>query len=208
MKAKSIIGSFIILLAASACSVQSLHPLYSEEVLVYDDDLEGDWLDDDGRLWSLENALRSQALDSGSQKEAVRHNKMYLASYKDEKDSLYAFELHLVRLGKYFFVDIFPWEKYNEKLINEFMVANLLPVHTFAKMEVRGDSLFLSQINGEWVSDLIKNNQIRISHEKLMLYGDTEIVLTASTQELQKFLLKYQNDPQAYVQPDVFVRKH
>jgi hypothetical protein len=207
MKAKSIIGSFIILLAASACSVRSLHPLYSEEVLVYDDDLEGNWLDDDGRLWSLESAVRSQALDSGSQKEAVRRNKMYLASYKDQKDSLYAFEFHLIRLGEHRFVDIFPWEKYNEKLINEFMVANLLPVHTFAKIDLKGDSLFLSQINGEWVSDLIKNNQIRISHEKLTLYGDAEIVLTASTQELQKFLLKYQSDPKAYVQPDVFVRK-
>lgn len=207
MNAKSIISALAVLLAASACSVQSLHPLYSEEVLAYDEALEGDWVDDDGRLWTLENAALSQTLDSGSSKMMDIRRKMYLASYADEKDTLYAFEIHLVRLGKQRFVDIFPWEKYNEKMINEWMMANLLPVHTFAKIELRGDSLFLSHIDGSWVKDLVKNNQIRISHEKVDLYGGEEIVLTASTEQLQKFILKYQDDPKAFVEPDVFVRR-
>lgn len=207
MNTKSIIGALSVLLATSACSVQSLHPLYSEEVLWYDEAMEGDWVDNDGRLWTLENAALLKSLHSGTSNGVSSRRKMYLASYADEKDTLYAFEIHLLRLGKQRFVDIFPWEKYTEKMINGSMIVNLLPVHTFAKIELRGDSLFLSEIDGSWVKDLVKNNQIRISHEKVDLYGGEEIILTASTEELQKFIIKYQNDPKAFLEPDIFVRR-
>ena len=173
----------------------------------YDEAMEGDWVDNDGRLWTLENAALLKSLHSGTSNGVSSRRKMYLASYADEKDTLYAFEIHLLRLGKQRFVDIFPWEKYTEKMINGSMIVNLLPVHTFAKIELRGDSLFLSEIDGSWVKDLVKNNQIRISHEKVDLYGGEEIILTASTEELQKFIIKYQNDPKAFLEPDIFVRR-
>ena len=51
-----------------------------------------------------------------------------------------------------------------------------------------------------WLADLLKNNKIRISHETIhKKYQDDSYILTASTDELQKFLIKYGNDPNAFV---------
>ena len=61
---------------------------------------------------------------------------------------------------------------------------HLFPVHTFAKVN-------------------IEQNKIKISHEK----SGQNIILTASTGELQKFVVKYGSDEDAFFDPIILNRK-
>ena len=51
----------------------------------------------------------------------------------------------------------------------------------------------------EWIEKLFDENKIRIKHEVI----DGDAVLTASTDDLQKFFTKYVNDKDAFLDPDI-----
>ena len=82
---------------------------------------------------------------------------------------------------------------------NDMYEIHMIPAHTLAKIKV-GRTLDIKWFNEEWLKKLFEENRIKISHEKLKLYGDDEesYILTASTDELQKFLLKYGDDSNAF----------
>jgi len=67
---------------------------------------------------------------------------------------------------------------------------------------VSGDTMTIWRFNPDWLEKLFDENRIRISHENV---GD-QIVLTASTEELQKFIAKYSYDQEAYVDPEILIR--
>jgi hypothetical protein len=48
---------------------------------------------------------------------------------------------------------------------------------------------------GDWLNELFEQNRIRIKHEKVYAFDYDRHVLTAPTDELQKFIKKYANDP-------------
>ena len=65
--------------------------------------------------------------------------------------------------------------------------------------------------NEEWLIGLFKENKIRIAHEKIPYEGgkavndEFQVVLTASTDDLQKFMLKYSDDPKAFKNSNPFI---
>lgn len=203
MKAKIFISAVIIVTGLAGCSIQSLHPIYTEETTVYEPSVEGEWLDDDGNTWLLENA--GSVVDSSAEGIWTAKN-MYLVTLLDNDKKL-RLQMFMVKLDDNYFLDFFPWSLYPNELGNDLIGSNLLPVHTFAKISFTNDQLLVSQFDGEWLYDLIKKNQIKISHEKLSIHGQNGLVLTASTKELQKFVLKYHAEEEAFLESDVFVRK-
>lgn len=203
MKTKSVIGLFAGLLAVSSCTVQSIHPLYDEASTLYEPFLEGDWVDDEGNSWVIEKALKP---DADALKKEQISSKAYQMTYHG--DSVEArLDVFLVKLGGSYFIDLFPADSYDQQVGNDVLLGNLLPVHTFSKIEMKNDSLLVSQFDSEWLEDLIINNQIRISHEIVKAHKINRIVLTASTKELQKFVGKYHGDPKAFEEPNKFFRK-
>jgi hypothetical protein len=69
-------------------------------------------------------------------------------------------------------------------------------MHTSYRVEILNDGSFeLSQLDESYVTKLIDEKKIRISHET---DADDNTVITASTQELQQYLLKYGDEPSAY----------
>jgi hypothetical protein len=69
-------------------------------------------------------------------------------------------------------------------------------MHTSYRVEFLNDGNFeLSQLDESYVTKLIDEKKIRISHETGV---DDNKVITASTQELQQYLLKYGDEPAAY----------
>ena len=203
MKAKFFIAAAIIGTGLAGCSIQSLHPIYTDETTVYEASIEGEWLDNDGNIWLLENA--GSVVDSSAERIWTAKN-MYLVTFLDNGKKL-RLQMFLVKLDDNYFLDFFPWSLYPNELGNDLIGSNLLPVHTFAKISFTNDQLLVSQFDGEWLNDLINKNQIKISHEKLSIHGQHALVLTASTKELQKFVVKYHAEEEAFLESDVFVRK-
>ena len=85
-----------------------------------------------------------------------------------------------------------------------FFNLHLLPTHSVAKVELLNDrEVHLKWFNEEWLRSMFDNNRIKIRYEAVMDEAPKEdnhkyYVLTASTEELQKFIIKYGHEDAAY----------
>jgi hypothetical protein len=190
MKQKIIIGILVAFLA-QGCIVKSLHPFFTETDITFREELISTWIDQDGNTWKINrikekpNAYEMQWLEGGK----VR----------------VTFLAHLFRLNNQLYVDFLPISSDsgngNGQMIFD---LHLMPTHSIARVdELSPHTLKLKWFNEEWLATLFKQNRIRISHEVIMDEfpkdpEDRMYVLTASTEELQKFILKYGHEDQAF----------
>ena len=186
MKKKSLFFVLIISTFMSGC-VTSLHPLFTKNDLITDKNLVGTWLQQDGEdiaVWKFEKYQKGMF--------GMFSEKSYTLTYFE--DSVPAkFSVHLTKLGNHVFFDLYPIEVDN---VNPLAELCLLPVHVFFKAKITNNQVELKMFNYKWLSKLFEENRIRISHE---LVGPHEMItLTASTKELQKFVIKYADDANAF----------
>ena len=191
---------FLVLIFIQSC-IPSIHQLWTQDKIVFEPDLLGAWGQteaDEPDFWFF----------SGGFDEEAKQATGYELIHKDGK-ALAKFKVYLVKLGEHLFFDIFPDElKYlkfeNQTLgvpqnyfpgnsndeqadipLNSLYFQHLLPVHTFAKVEIEKDEVKIFRFDMDWLEDLFKQRKIRIKHE---ISSDDQIVLTAPTEDLQKFL--------------------
>jgi hypothetical protein len=62
---------------------------------------------------------------------------------------------------------------------------HVIPAHSFIRISLEGHVLRLGFFDLEWLKKNIEENKVSIKHER----RDDMIVLTASTKELQEFVL-------------------
>lgn len=169
---------------ATGCIVTSVHPLYFEENVVYDQTLLGTWSEKgENESWLFKKA----------------EGKMYQLFIFDEESSG-EFEARLVRLGDYLFLDIFPKEQQSGNLLYN---LHMVPMHSFMKVSIEEDVLHLAPLDKEWFDEKMKQKKITIKHEK----RDDLSILTASTQEIQEFVLKYADNEDVFEFGDLYRRK-
>jgi len=189
MKKRNIVLFTLLAVTLSGCLVKSIHPFYKEKDVIYDPTLVGYWLDNDSSLWTIE-----QLKVSSVGPERVVDS--YKINYFEKKDEASEFEVHLFKLNGQTYVDFIPFD------INvpDMTAFHLVPTHSIAKIEMSRDSINLKWFNESWLAGLLENNKIRISHETIKgeKGNDDSYILTASTEELQKFIIKYGNDPNAF----------
>ncbi|HBG78068.1 MAG TPA: hypothetical protein DDW84_04355 [Phycisphaerales bacterium] len=152
--------------------VPSLHPLFTDEEIIFDANLVGVWSEPNSKnFWEFKQA----------------DNKKYDVIYTDEK-GIGKFDGRLGKIGGDTFIDFYPQD------INlpgsDFYKFHLLGIHTFAKVGLSKDSLKLSVMNPDNVEKLLKTDPNATKHEKV----DDRIVLISSTKELQTFIKKYGKD--------------
>lgn len=169
---------WILLLAAAltnmGCVVPSLHPLFNDQELVFDPQMIGAWTDDDDSLWVFDKTS----------------NGAYLLTVADTHE-LSMFDAHLLELDSHRFLDLYPRTESDE---DSFRGLHLLPVHTFYKVRFEGETLLLIPMSQDWLEESIKSGVIEIPHA----WNDGELLLTASTEELQKMVLLFAEDPEAF----------
>jgi len=161
---------------SSGC-LRSLHPLYTDKTLHFDQNLVGTWLDKDSSVWTF---VQTSA-------------KAYELIYT-EKGSPGRFDARLVKLGKYTFLDLFPKELVMQ---NGFYKFHMIPVHSIIRVWIDEKNLRMSMLDQEWFKNQIEKKKIKLAHER----RENEFILTASTADLQKFVLKYADDPKAFPEP-------
>jgi len=177
----------IITLFFSGCVVYSFYPLYTEKDLFPNDILIGEWMDDEGAHWNFEHRSLGK-----KNKGLVDSTSYYLVV--SDKDSLVSkFNVHIVELGDHYFLDFYLDDMHGDDEL-DLGSFHIIPVHTFAKLKVENDRLLINWFDQEWLEDLIKENKIRIHHEK----NEDYILLTAKPKELQKFVTKYAEVEEAF----------
>ena len=182
---KRSIAFLVLALAAILPScIPSLHPLYSEDKLVFREEIIGEWKNSE-ETWSFSKG----------------DGKYYELVFSD-KDEQSEFKAHLVRLGDHYFFDFYNTK--NRCTDDDGMaIAPMLATHSFAKVAFGQNDMKLYFFDIEWLEKLFEQRKIRIKHEVM---EEDIIVLTAPTAELQEFVRKYAEEEQAFLSPTHITR--
>jgi hypothetical protein len=155
--------------------VPSLHPLFTEKDLIFDPDLIGTWVDEDGKnTWTFQKSGENS----------------YELVYTENEEPA-KFQAHLLKLGDFLFLDVSP-EELDRK--NGLYRGLFIPTHGFARIWIEGDSVRLAYLDPDWLVHMVDSKKISIGHD----FIDKTIILTAQTKDLQKFALKYAEDDKAF----------
>ncbi len=195
MKTKTALILLMITVFLSGCVIKSIHPFYTEKDLIFKKELTGIWMDNDSGTWNIEQHKTHDNI-FGPSKNAPSY-KITLTTEKGSSNFL----AHLFQLGNQLYLDFYPTEySCGPDMLDFHMISS----HSLAKVSFSGGKIIISWYNEEWLRKLFEENRIRIAHEKSAYEMDAtsdspiQYILTASTDELQKFIIKYGNDPAAF----------
>ena len=180
--------------------VMSLHPLYTEKDVIFEEKLLGTWVDDPNGPEAIWEFRRPE--------EAEKEYKLIVTDEEGKKGS---FAVHLVKLTGRLFLDVYPAnfpggdidlqeEDPNTLPYNSFF---FVPTHTFIKIDSIGPELKMRLTDDEEMETLLKEDPNAVKHEIV----EGKPVLTASTKELQAFVLKYADDERLFSEETVLSRK-
>jgi hypothetical protein len=167
------------------CVVVSLNPLFTEDELVSYSDVIGTWKHEK-ETWTFEAGPK----------------KAYKLTHEDEKKRKATFTASMGKLGTNLLMDIVV-EDIEGDVLNNLASVQLIPGHVMLKVSKRGADLSLLALDLEWIRDELKKDPKITPH---VLQGDRPI-LTGSTEELQKFALKYINHTNAFKNEILLHRK-
>ena len=165
-------------LSTTACLVQSLHPLSTEKDVVFEPALVGTWVGM-GKAEGDKSTIIFQKAEGQTYK-VIYHP-------KDPKEGEpREFEGHMVRLGKFLFLDTFPAPADAPTTNNLMYAIHILETHQIFRIQLDGDVLRVSMLEPK------KFDKAKIRHEA---FGKPQaFLLTAPTNELQEFVLKHAED--------------
>ena len=163
-----------VLLAGSvflAGCVATLHPIYTDDDVAFDPALLGLWRDaeDAGETWAF-TAAGGDA---------------YRLVFTERDGEKGAFVVHLARIGGATFLDLYPEER--EHPASSLYEDHWIRAHTFLLVEALGPELRLRAPETEWLARYLAEHPDALAHEDL---GES-VVITASTEELQRFVLRH-----------------
>lgn len=182
------ISKFVMLgflLVLTSC-VPSLNPLYTDADLFFEEALLGVWIDPD--------ATESWAFTYLNEKE-------YKLVFTDESGKKGEFKARLLKIEGKTFLDLAPVKPTIPQ--NDFYKANFLATHTFVQITQFAPNPQIAYLEPDWLKAFLDKNPAAIRHEKI----SGEILLTASTKDLQKFLLAHLDTPGAFSKPIAVKRR-
>ena len=188
------------LLLLPAC-IPSINPLYTEKDLAYDTALVGTWGEpgDGKETWAFEQ--------DGPKK--------YKLLVTDNKGRVAQFEARLVQLDKYRFLDLFVVDLGGnlEGQVNDMglMGTILRPGHMFARIHQIEPGLQMTFLDPDWIERFLREHPKALGHEMAWNGNPTQngrrLVLTASTRDLQKFVIKHADEAFPPHENDALVRR-
>ena len=194
--AKKVLFYLLAALVGGCVPILSLHSLYTEEDVVFEEKLLGTWLEDPNKPESTWKFKRIE-----------EPNNAYNLVLSDKEGKKGSFVAHLVKLEESLFLDVFPDEfpcdtddpNKTDWLYNVFF---LVPAHTFLKIEQIEPTLKIRTMEPDNVEEMLENDPNLIKHEIVQ----DRPVLTASTKELQKFMKAHANDEGLFGEPSKMKR--
>lgn len=195
MKTKTALITMLAIAGLQGCVVKSIHPFYHEKDVIYKSEITGRWMDTDSSVWIIKQHQKTTGLFKPD-----KPDNSYDITFTTDKGTA-SFSAHLFELNKQLYLDFYPLEI---ACGNDMANFHVIGVHSIAKVSFPKGKIAISWYNEEWLSDLFEKNKIRIAHESVPYSDDAsgdeqmQYLLTASTDELQKFVMKYGSDPEAF----------
>lgn len=186
MKHTKYLVCLVGVLTLSGCIPVSLHGIHEEGNTVYDPNLLGTWINPGSKdeCWSF-----SQGEDTSYE----------LALTLDGETA--PFIVHLVRLEDSLFLDLYPAEA--ELDTAGFYLLHLCPVHSFLQVKQIGSTLKLVGLDIDSTQSLLEENPKELAHT---ITAD-RLVMTASSEDLRRFLLRNADNESLFVDEIELKRK-
>lgn len=187
MKTKKLLFYLLAALLGGCVPVMSLHSLYTEEDVVFERKLLGTWVQDTNETtWEFKCPNEPK--------------KTYELIFSDNNGKKGSFDAHLTKLENKLFLDVYP-NKYPSKQQNPedmqwfYNVFFAVGVHTFIKIDSIEPQLRMRLTDDNEMKKLLEEDPNAVKHTWL---EDDKFILTASTKELQAFVLKYADDKRLF----------
>ena len=192
--------SFVILFLAlllSSCIVKSLFTFYTDDTIFFEKAFLGTWRDmkDPNNKWIVASVKeyndekRKHDSTPPSPEDIERYNKEKDAYFiiNEEKDKVAIFSVMPFKIKGQLFLDFTPLTSNcncNIDLFNYHQITT----HSLVKFDMTdNDSVSVKWFSSEKLQHLIETHDLDIEHKKF----DSEYLLTASSEELQKFIKNY-----------------
>lgn len=173
MKANTKKILFCVIASIFAGCIPSLHPLYDDQTLIFDEALIGKWMFRDNseeQIWQFSKAGEKE---------------YELRIFQAGKDG--RFEAHLLELDGKTYLDLYPAENKSMENLNDIYKTHLVAAHTFLKV-----NLTVHNLKVNWfMHKLLEDDPNLLRHERI---NKDQIVLTASTEELQRFVIEHADE--------------
>ena len=204
MKINKSFSLFIVLaLLLSSCVVKSLHAFYTQDLIYFEEQIIGNWTDSEKAIWSIEpfkevmlkeSKKKVSELDKDELKIYNKYKDGYLINFEKDSITKSTFMAMPFKIKDQLFLDFTPIEdqESEQSKNNNLYTMHLIKTHSLAKFDITSDN----KINIKWLSskkleELLDENKIKIKHDKVGF--DETVLLTATSEELVKFIEKYMN---------------
>lgn len=200
MRLKEMLFYSLAALIGGCVPVASLHPLFTKEDVVFQEDLLGTWVDkpdDPETTWQFKRC----------DKKDERYENAYELVFTDEHGKKGMFVARLVKLQDKLFLDIYPselpWEPDDPNQIKyPYNLFFLMPMHSFIKIDSVQPQLKMRITMDDEMKKLLDEKPDAVKHVSI----EDRLILTAPTRELKAFVLKYADDQRVFT-GDIALRR-
>ncbi|WP_372772856.1 hypothetical protein [Mangrovibacterium sp.] len=177
---------------AVSCLVISVHPLYTKQDLFANDLLLGHWVDQDTTTWQFEYSYKGEEIPENIDSTA------YVLRFREKGKTDFSsseFKVHPVKLGGVYFLDFFLEENEPDSEDGpDLFDLHLFPVHSFARLDMDADGATIRWFDPDWLRELAESDRLELNYE----LEDGTYLLTAPTDQLQDFVVKYVREEAAF----------
>lgn len=190
MKKIILTSAFALLLAFLTGCLTTLHPIFTEKDIVFREELLGNWNFEKSVL-RITPLSKEKNIELPGKIATIKDKGYLLDSYGDRSIGF------LSRIGNHLYFDFYPLLSEEQQEADEFFMAHLIRRHSVYRVNIKSKDRFeLNMLDGEFLENLIKQNKVRIRHET---DSEGSIIITAPTEELQQYIIKYGDEPGAYL---------
>jgi hypothetical protein len=191
MKTRNLITVTIAALLLSGC-IPSVNPFYTDKDVVFDGRLLGEWQmkesSDEPQFWKFEKG----------------DDKAYKLTVTEKDNKRGEFNAHLFKLKQDFFLDLIPGNCEYATNQADLVAFAMFPGHLLVRVSQLEPELKLAFCDFEWLQKHLEANPKALAHQ---VQQKDPILLTATTRDLQRFVLKHLGEGELFDKPGTLVRK-
>ena len=179
MKQRNLLALAGAAVLLSAC-IPSVNPFYTDQDVVFDPRLLGDWRACPQESWFFEKA----------------GDKKYKFTVTEHNGKKGEFDARLFKLKDNLFLDITPTTLELKEDQAELVGAAMIPGHLLIRVREIEPALKANFFDWDWLQKYLEKNPKSLAHRSI---GDKDgFVLTATSRELQSFVLKHLKDGELF----------
>jgi uncharacterized protein YcfL len=177
----------ISLFMAGGC-VRSIQPILKDDQVITNDQLLGNWVSSDGKTSGVVTATDD--------------HKGYKLLYTDEKDKQANLLIRLGKIGDMTIAESSIDDPAPDA--SDVYKMHLMPLHSFMVVkQVTSQQLILKLMDSDWLSKYVKAHPDELATVRV---DDNDVLISATTDDFQAFLLRHAKDDGVFGSDGVFVR--